>query len=173
MGLRKILYQKIRNRTNITHKSMDETIGYSLSCMHQIDCYVNSQTLPLYFHMRYAYDTHLGIQNDGQTSTTAWGQTQVPLPKDTNTIKSEWDEDVVVGVWSVKKNRICNNQIGGTTRVMQASKKTTEKRLQWNDLAMGREKERIARRRVEIREKRRSGWPNLPMSQVKEHRELC
>ena len=62
-----------------------------------------------------------------------------------------------------RRDTIRNEHIGGTTRVVQASKKITEKRLKWYDHVMTMKEEHIVRRMldVEIPGKRRRGRPNL------------
>ena len=58
---------------------------------------------------------------------------------------------------------IRNQQLRGTTRVVQAFKKITEKRLKWYDHVRRMEEEHIVRRMldVDIPGKRRRGRPNL------------
>ena len=60
-------------------------------------------------------------------------------------------------------DKIRNEHIRGTARVVQASKKITEKRLKWYGHVRRMKEEHIARRMldVEILGKRRRGRPNL------------
>ena len=61
------------------------------------------------------------------------------------------------------RDKIRNDHIRGTTRVVQASKKITEKRLKWYGHVSRMKDEHIVRRmlHVEIPGKRRRGRPNL------------
>ena len=61
-----------------------------------------------------------------------------------------------------RRDRILNEHIRGTTRMVQASKKITEKRLKWTTVRRMKE-EHIVRRMldVDIQGKRRRGRPNL------------
>ena len=62
-----------------------------------------------------------------------------------------------------RRDNILNEHIRGTTRVVQASKKITEKRLMWYGHVRGMKEEHIVRRMldVDIPEKRRCVRPNL------------
>ena len=62
-----------------------------------------------------------------------------------------------------RRDKIRNDHIRGTTRVVQASKKITEKRLKWYGHVSRMKDEHIVRRMldVEIPGKRRRGRPNL------------
>ena len=62
-----------------------------------------------------------------------------------------------------RRDKIRNDHIRGTTRVVQASKKITEKRLKWYGHVSRMKEEHIVRRMldVEIPGKRRRGRPNL------------
>ena len=62
-----------------------------------------------------------------------------------------------------RRDKIRNEHIRGTTRVVQASKKITEKRLKWYVHVRRMKEEHIVRRMldVDIPGKRRRGWPNL------------
>ena len=62
-----------------------------------------------------------------------------------------------------RRDKIRNEHIRGTTRVVQASKKITEKRLKWYGHARRMKEEQIVRRMldVDIPRKRRRGRPNL------------
>ena len=62
-----------------------------------------------------------------------------------------------------RRDKIRNEHIRGTTRVMQASKKITEKRLKWYGHVRRMKEEHIVRRMldVDIPGKRRRGRPNL------------
>ena len=61
------------------------------------------------------------------------------------------------------RDKIRNEHIRGTTRVVQASKKMTEKRLKWYGHVRRMKEEHIVRRMldVDIPGKRRRGRPNL------------
>ena len=63
----------------------------------------------------------------------------------------------------IRRGTILNEHIRGTTRVVKASKKTTEKRLKWYDHVRRMKKEHTVRRmlQVDIPRKRRRGRPNL------------
>ena len=62
-----------------------------------------------------------------------------------------------------RRDKIRNEHIRGTTRVVQASKNITEKRLRWYGHARRMKEEHIVRRMldVDIPGKRRRGRPNL------------
>ena len=62
-----------------------------------------------------------------------------------------------------RRDKILNEHIRGTTRVVQVSKKTTEKRLTWYGNVRRMKEEHIVRRTldVDIPGKRRGGRPNL------------
>ena len=62
-----------------------------------------------------------------------------------------------------RRDNIINEHIRGTTRVVQASKKITEKRLKWCGHMRRMKEEHIVRRMldVDIPEERRRGRPNL------------
>ena len=62
-----------------------------------------------------------------------------------------------------RRDKIRNEHIRGTTRVVQASKKITEKRLKWYGHVRRMKEEHIVRRMldVDIPGKRRRGRPNL------------
>ncbi len=62
-----------------------------------------------------------------------------------------------------RRDKIRNEHIRGTTRVLQASKKITEKQLKWYGHVRRMKEEHIVRRMlvVDIPGKRRRGWPNL------------
>ena len=62
-----------------------------------------------------------------------------------------------------RRDTIRNEHIRGTTRVVQASKKISEKRLKWYGHVRRRKEEHIVRRMldVDIPGKRRRGRPNL------------
>ena len=60
------------------------------------------------------------------------------------------------------KDKISNDHILGTTRMEQASKKITKRRLNWYDHVMRRDGEHILRKvlRADIPGKRKRGQPN-------------
>ena len=63
-----------------------------------------------------------------------------------------------------RKDTIRNEYIGGTTRVEQASKKITEKRLKWYGNVRRMKEEHIVRRMLDVDipgERRIRGWSNL------------
>ena len=61
-----------------------------------------------------------------------------------------------------RRDKIRNEHIRGTTRVAQASKKTTEKRLKWYGHVRRMKEEHIVRRKLDVDiGKRRRGWVNL------------
>ena len=60
-----------------------------------------------------------------------------------------------------RKDKIRNEHIRGTTRVAQASKKITERRLNWYGNVMRRDEELVLRKvlRADIPRKRKGGRP--------------
>ena len=62
-----------------------------------------------------------------------------------------------------RSDKIRNEHIRGTTRVVQASKKITHKRLKWYGPVRRMKEEHIVRRMLDmdIPVKRRRGWPNI------------
>ena len=67
-----------------------------------------------------------------------------------------------------RRDKIRNENIRGTTRLVQASKKITEKRLKWCGHVRRMKEEHIVRRRldVDISGKQRRGRPNLRWKNV-------
>ena len=105
-------------------------------------------------------------ETEGQNSSVVWCRDLGNNERTRSTTRSKWDEDAKMDVQSTFKTRrdkIRNEHIRGTTRVVQASKKITEKRLKWYGHVRRMKEEHIVRRMldVDIPAKRRRGRPNL------------
>ena len=102
-----------------------------------------------------------GIQNSDQASNAIWGR-NVGYNEETRKRIEVTEMRMLRWMCGVtRKDKIRNEHIRGTTRVTQASKKITDRRLNWYGHVMRRDGEHILRKvlRADIPGKRKRGRP--------------